>query len=229
MTLSRIAPALAVLCSSIISWTTPVEAQLLLEEPYTPVPEFPVTVNELVTRVPITMQQLNSLGGRDFYVQVTSYGPNIVLCTDPEGGLFWRPELLQQHLRRVVLARTIEQLRALIQQIDSQPDRLRKMALIFDIDYFSISSAVLGTQDANANPVFKTGHRAGIGATERDKLRTGQEVAVTIRNICLTTAQADQINAEGLRVLRAVVAPTGVGQGAQKPVAPGAVQQQRRQ
>ena len=178
------------------------------------------TMNEPVTRV--------SVPGRDVELN-PSVGPGWYLCrpdaaNPPDaarlraaGFTDWTaPETLKSALVDVLANKTSAQVGALIAQIESQPDRLAKFALM------------VGANQADTRHVLD-----GLsGPLERKwgtNFETGEEFHHPTSLRCFSGAQLDQVINEGLRVMRAVAGAQATGTGAPKPVAPGAVQQQRRQ
>jgi hypothetical protein len=158
----------------------------------------PVTVNAAETRVPFSMQG----DIPEFYIRAT-YGSNFYYCTDdPELGGVLNPARLQQRLVGVVDGKTAAQLGSLLTQITAAPNRWEKLRLIFGFnpDQVRIQAPTSGTWVRSQNEDYRT------------KLRMGQEARLWGPN-CYTVDQADQIIAEGVRVIQAVAQALPQGPG----------------
>jgi hypothetical protein len=180
-----------------------------------------LTVNDFATRAPMSQQQLDGYTG-GFRV-LTRFGPSFYICTSAIQTPFWSPETLQLRLREVTLGKSAAQLLQKIQTAERQTDRTARMSTLFEFPLWYLENF---TRETASPPSDFFG--AGVTDAQLLELRTGREVTVTSAAHCLSTAQADQINAEALRVLKLVHQQmAGVGQAAKPGAAKPAATQQR--
>jgi hypothetical protein len=201
MTLSRTTLGLAVLINLAIAVPSTLHAE-----------EISVTLNEFATRIPI------------------SFIPSVVMLSQASSFYFCRfpgnpardipsPENLKMSLFNLVRGKSAAEIQALIIRIESESDRVEKTGLMF-------SSAFKAGSRENFADFTNSPIRSRWGTTPQDQyllipLTYGQEVTLLGAPSCYTADQVDQLNAEGLRVIREVMRQLAPGQATQKPAAPG--------
>ncbi len=150
----------------------------------------PVQITGIVTRAQMreVRDQPRSLG------ILPTYSPEFHSCMSEASRsnplTSFEPEQMKQRLVTFVAGKTVAQLQSMIQQIESEPNRNGKMRLMF-----------WGGASPPATPPLPW---PVLSVADQRQLQMGQEVSIG-GPYCFMNAQIDQIIAEGLRVMRAVL------------------------